>query len=162
MLVGLVSDTHVPYRAKSMPLAAWRVLAGCDLLLHAGDVCDPQLLDEMAQLAPVHAVVGNVDGPDLRAWGAGDELTLEVAGVIVSMLHDSGAAQGREQRMRKRFPGSRVVIFGHSHLPLVEQHDDLLLINPGSPTDRRRAPTFTVGLLRVEAREVNAELVHLS
>ncbi len=162
MLIGVVSDTHIPARAKSLPLAAWRAISGCELLLHAGDVLDPAVLEEMSNVAPVRAVMGNGDGADLRSWGATDTMSMEVEGVRISMVHDSGASKGRAARLRKWFPEARVAVFGHSHLPVIEEAEGLLLLNPGSPTDRRRAPTFTVALLRAEAGTATAELIHLS
>lgn len=159
MLVAVVSDTHVPMRARSMPLEAWRAIGGADLVLHAGDVCVPDLLEGLALIAPVHVVMGNCDPPEVRAWGARDTVELTVEGVNVAMVHDAGPRDGRAARMRRRFPDARVVVYGHSHLPAVEPGGDLLLVNPGSPTDRRRAPTFTVALLRISDGRPEAELV---
>lgn len=130
-----------------MPVRVAEELTGVDVILHAGDVCEPGVLDELAALAPLHVVAGNNDGPDVEAWGAPHTLELELAGVHVAMIHDSGAKQGRLARMRRRFPMADVVVFGHSHIPLTEQDDDLLIVNPGSPTDKRRQPHGTVGHL---------------
>ena len=147
--VGLISDTHAPRFWKGMPERVAAELADVDLILHAGDVCEPGVLDELSRLAPLHVVAGNNDGDDVVAWGAPETLELELAGVRVAMIHDSGAKQGRLRRMRRRFPDADVVVFGHSHIPLVEQDDDLLIVNPGSPTDKRRQPHGTVGHLEL-------------
>jgi uncharacterized protein len=124
-------------------------LRGADLILHAGDVCTASVLDELAAYAPVHAVLGNNDGADVAAWGAPETLDLDLAGLKMSMIHDSGPAAGRLNRMARRFPGADLVVFGHSHIPLDESADGLRIFNPGSPTDRRRQPHGTIGLLTV-------------
>jgi putative phosphoesterase len=148
LVVGVVSDTHAPRFWKGMPDRVAEALHGVDVVLHAGDVCEPSVLDELAALAPVHVVQGNNDGPDVAAWGAPETLELDLAGVRVAMIHDSGAKDGRARRMRRRFPDADVVVFGHSHIPWDETGDDgLRLLNPGSPTDKRRQPHGTVGRL---------------
>ncbi len=152
MNIVAISDTHAPRRWKSCPPAVAAHLRGADLILHAGDVCTASVLDELAQYAPVHAVLGNNDGPDVAAWGAPETLSLELEGLRVAMIHDSGAAAGRLRRMRRRFPEAGLVVFGHSHIPLDEADQEaggLRIVNPGSPTDRRRQPHGTIGLLTV-------------
>lgn len=121
-----------------------------DLILHAGDVCVPSVLDELASFAPLVVVRGNNDGPDVATWGAPDEVQLDVAGLAVAMVHDSGAKQGRGRRLRRRFPEAALVVFGHSHIPVDVVEDGLHLVNPGSPTDRRRQPHGTIGLLDID------------
>ncbi len=128
-------------------------------MLHAGDLLEASLLDELARYAPVRAVKGNVDGPDVRLPAT---LEFSFGGVPIAMIHDSGPKRGRRARMRRRFPGARVVVFGHSHVPLLEDDGELLLLNPGSPTDRRRQPEHTFALLRAEGGEARARLLALS
>jgi putative phosphoesterase len=125
-------------------------LLAAQLILHAGDVCVPEVLDELAQYAPVQAVCGNNDGPDVIAWGAPETLELDVQGLRVAMIHDSGQAKGRLNRLRRRFPTADLVVFGHSHIPMDQTSEGLRIFNPGSPTDRRRQQHGTLGLLRVE------------
>jgi putative phosphoesterase len=149
MKIVAISDTHAPRRWKSCPPRVAEYLRQADLILHAGDVCTASVLDELAQYAPVHAVLGNNDGPDVAAWGAPETLDLDLAGLKVSMIHDSGPSAGRLRRMRRRFPEADLVLFGHSHIPLDESADGLRILNPGSPTDRRRQPHGTIGLLTV-------------
>jgi len=126
-------------------------LRHADLILHAGDVCVASVLDELTQYAPVVAVLGNNDAPDVTAWGAAETAELNLDGLSVAMIHDSGAKTGRIVRMRRRFPGADLVVFGHSHIPLDESAGDLRIFNPGSPTDRRRQPHGTLGLLRIDS-----------
>jgi putative phosphoesterase len=155
-----ISDTHAPRRWKSCPPRVAAHLRGADLILHAGDVCAASVLGELAEYAPVHAVLGNNDGPDVAAWGAPETLSLDLGGLRVAMIHDSGASAGRLRRMRRRFPDADLVVFGHSHIPLDESADGLRIFNPGSPTDRRRQPHGTIGLLTVaEGRLTEARVV---
>jgi len=142
-------------------VASW--LRGADLILHAGDVCTAAVLDELAQYAPVTAVVGNNDGPDVAAWGAAETAALPIGGLRVAMIHDSGPAAGRLARMRARFPGADLVVFGHSHIPLDAAVNGFRIFNPGSPTDRRRQPRGTLGVLDVaDDALVEARIVEVS
>lgn len=154
MQVAVVSDTHAPRFWTSMPDRVAAELGDADVILHAGDVCTPSVLDELAKIAPVHVVLGNNDGPDVGAWGAPETLEITLAGVRFSMIHDSGPKQGRAGRMRRRFPDADVVVFGHSHIPWDTETDGQRLFNPGSPTDKRRQPHGTVGRIEIEAGTV--------
>ena len=149
MRVVVLSDTHAPRRWKSCPPRVAEFLRESGLILHAGDVCTAAVLEELTQYAPVQVVLGNNDGPDVAAWGAPETATLEVEGFSVAMIHDSGPSAGRLARLRRRFPGAGLVVFGHSHIPLDESADGLRILNPGSPTDRRRMPHGTLGLLDI-------------
>jgi len=150
MRVVLIADTHAPRRWKGCPPAVAEELCGADVILHAGDVCVASVLDELAAFAPVHAVVGNNDQPDVAAWGATETLEVDLDGLRVAMIHDAGPAKGRTKRMRRRFPDADLVVFGHSHIPLDETGDGVRIVNPGSPTDRRRQPRGTVGVLDID------------
>jgi len=131
-----------------------RELRGADLILHAGDVCTAAVLAELAEYAPVVAVAGNNDGPDVADWGAAPTAEFTLDGLPVAMLHDSGPASGRLARMRRAFPRADLVVFGHSHIPLDQSGYGLRIFNPGSPTDRRRQPQGTLGVLRVTDGEL--------
>jgi putative phosphoesterase len=152
--VVVLSDTHAPRRWKRCPPAVADRLRGADLILHAGDVCTASVLDELAAYAPVHAVLGNNDGPDVAAWGAPETLEVEVAGLRVGMVHDSGPAAGRLPRLRRRFAGCDLVVFGHSHIPMDVEDGGFRIVNPGSPTDRRRQPHGTVAVVTVAGGRV--------
>jgi putative phosphoesterase len=160
MRVAVLSDTHAPRYWKACPPEVARRLDGVDLILHAGDVCRAAVLEELAAFAPVRAVLGNNDEPDVAAWGAPETLRLDLDGLPAAMVHDAGPAAGRPRRLRRRFPGAELVVFGHSHIPLDLAADGVRIFNPGSPTDRRRQPRGTMGLLRVEdGRLVEAGIV---
>jgi putative phosphoesterase len=159
MRIAVLADTHSPRRWKQCPPAVAAALRGVDAILHAGDVCAAATLDELAAWAPVHAVLGNNDGPDVAAWGAPKTLQLDLDGLPVAMIHDSGPAPGRPARLRRMFPDAALVVFGHSHIPLDETHDGQRIFNPGSPTDRRRQPRGTMGELSIEdGRLVSARI----
>ena len=158
MKVVVLADTHAPRRWRSCPPRVAGHLRGADLILHAGDVCTARVLDELAAYAAVRAVRGNNDGPDVAAWGAPDTLELDLDGLRAAMIHDSGPAAGRPARMRRRFPRADLVVFGHSHIPLDSgsgpQRAGLRIFNPGSPTDRRRQPAGTIGLLEISGGQL--------
>jgi uncharacterized protein len=158
--VVVLSDTHAPRRWRTCPPAVAGYLRQADLILHAGDVCTASVLTELAEYAPVTAVVGNNDDPSVAEWGASATAELDLDGLRVAMVHDSGARTGRLQRMRRRFPGADLVVFGHSHIPLDESAPGLRIFNPGSPTDRRRQPHGTLGVLEVDdGRLVAASII---
>ncbi|HLI39575.1 MAG TPA: metallophosphoesterase family protein [Streptosporangiaceae bacterium] len=149
MRVIVLADTHAPRRWRSCPPRVARYLRSADVILHAGDVCTAAVLEELSGYAPVRAVLGNNDGPDVAAWGATATAELDLGGLRVAMIHDSGPSAGRIARLRRRFPGAGLVVFGHSHIPLDQSGGDLRIFNPGSPTDRRRQPHGTLGVLRI-------------
>ena len=157
-LAAIIADTHMPRRARTLPGGMIPHLERADLILHAGDLMDPTLLEELSAYAPTRAVRGNLDPPE---DGLPETLELEFGGAKVAMIHDSGPKRGRRARMGRRFPEARVVVFGHSHIPWLEDENGLLLLNPGSPTDKRRQPDHTFALLRAEDGEVAAEILVL-
>jgi len=157
-LAVVLADTHIPRRARVLPEEVIRYLGRADLVLHAGDLIEASLLEELAFYAPVRAVRGNVDLPEVDLP---QTLELDFGGARIAMIHDSGRKEGRRRRLARRFPAARVVIFGHSHIPVLEDEDGLLLLNPGSPTDKRRQPRQTFALLRIEEGSVRAEIVVL-
>ena len=151
MRVVVLADTHAPRRWRACPPRVAGHLRQADLILHAGDVCTAAVLAELAEYAPVTAVLGNNDEPDVAAWGAAETAELDLDGLGVAMVHDSGAATGRLVRMRRKFPGAALVVFGHSHIPLDQSAPGLRIFNPGSPTDRRRQPHGTLGVLEIDS-----------
>lgn len=159
MRVLVLSDTHAPRFWKRCPPAVAAYAEKADLILHAGDVCIPDVLDELSAFAPVHVVLGNNDGPEVASWGAPETLELDLDGLRVAMIHDAGSKDGRLTRMKRRFPTADLVIFGHSHIPMDVADDQLRILNPGSPTDKRRQPFRTLAeLIITDGRLASAEI----
>ncbi|MDR3662040.1 MAG: metallophosphoesterase [Mycobacterium sp.] len=144
MRLLLISDTHVPRRARDLPDRLWAEVARTDVVLHAGDWVDVALLDELAKRAKrLVACWGNNDGPELRAR-LPERADVTLGGVRFTVTHETGAAAGRDARMVRQYPETDVLVFGHSHIPWDSTADSgLRLLNPGSPTDRRRQPYCT-------------------
>jgi putative phosphoesterase len=156
----VISDTHMPRGTRRLPVER---LEGVDAILHAGDLMERSVLEELQALGPpVYAVRGNVDDGWLQAR-LPLQRTLELGGVRIGMLHDAGPAAGRLGRLRRRFPDEQAVIFGHSHIPLHETADDgFQIFNPGSPTEKRRQPRHTMGYALVQGGRVSFELIALA
>jgi uncharacterized protein len=164
VLIAVISDTHLPRGARRLPAPFEERIAAADLLLHAGDFSTLGVLRQLEEIGPpVIGVHGNVDCAELRAM-LPTERIVEAGGTRIGLLHDAGPRAGRLERMRRRFRGrADAVVFGHSHLPLHERADDgFQIFNPGSPTERRRAPDHTMGLAHVEAGTVDFELIPLA
>jgi putative phosphoesterase len=162
VLVAAISDTHLPRGARRLPEACLERLREADLILHGGDFSAPSVLEELRALGPpVQGVHGNADDAALRELLPA-ELVLEAGGARLGLVHDPGPAVGREERLVRRFPGCGAVLYGHTHLPVVERHGDVWLLNPGSPTERRRGPFHSMLLLEIEAGEIRPELVRLT
>jgi putative phosphoesterase len=162
VLVAAISDTHLPRGARRLPDACLERLRSADLILHAGDLSTVAVLEELRSLGPpVEAVYGNADEPAVRELLPHD-LVVEAAGARIAMTHIPGPAAGREERLAARFAGCDAVLYGHTHLPEVKRHGEVLLLNPGSPTERRRGPFHSMLLLEVEAGEIRPELLRLT
>jgi hypothetical protein len=144
MNLVLIADTHVPKRARDLPEPLWHAIDAADVVVHAGDWVDLALLDRLeARSARLVGVYGNNDGAALRAR-LPEVARVEVAGLRLAVVHETGAATGRERRCAERFPDADVLVFGHSHIPWDSvAPGGLRLLNPGSPTDRRRQPVTT-------------------
>lgn len=146
----LISDTHLPKRAKALPDAVWAAVDAADLVVHAGDWVDEATLDALEQRATrLVGVFGNNDGPELRAR-LPEVARFEVDGIRFAVVHETGSAAGRERRADEAYPDTDVLVFGHSHIPWdTVSPAGLRLLNPGSPTDRRRQPECTMMTARV-------------
>jgi len=139
-----VSDTHVPNRARTLPSQVWAAVENADVVFHAGDWVTASLLDEFEDRSRrLIAVYGNNDGPELRRR-LPETTSVTLGGVRFTMVHETGPAQGREERSEALYPDADVLVFGHSHIPWdATGPNGLRLLNPGSPTDRRRQPVCT-------------------
>lgn len=161
MLVAVLGDTHLPRGRRRLPDECVRRLRASDLIVHTGDHVTLAALEELRGLGPpVAAVHGNADEPALQALLPA-ELVLDVAGLRLAVVHDAGPRAGREERVRARFPGCAAVCYGHTHLPQVERHGGSWILNPGSPTERRRAPERSFLELTIRDGELRPELVPL-
>jgi putative phosphoesterase len=161
MRVVLTADTHVPKRARDLPSSLWRAIEEADAVVHAGDWVDVALLDELeARADRVIGVYGNNDGPRLRAR-LPEVARVELAGVRLAVVHETGPAAGRERRCAHRFPDVDVLVFGHSHIPWdTTTAGGLRLLNPGSPTDRRRQPVATYLTAEIDDGQMTEVRLH--
>jgi uncharacterized protein len=157
----LISDTHVPVRARDLPARVWDEVAEADVVVHAGDWVALELLDELeSRSARLVACWGNNDGPALRAR-LPERADVTLAGVHFTVVHETGAAAGREARMSRRYPDSEVLVFGHSHIPWdTTTKTGLRLLNPGSPTDRRRQPFCSYMTVNADNGTVTDVVLH--
>jgi putative phosphoesterase len=160
--VLVLADTHLRGDLSKLPADVWDHVEDAHVVLHAGDVVTGDLLDALRARRPVHAVLGNNDADLVGALP--DRLELELAGVRIAMVHDSGARAGRERRIHRWFPDAQLVVFGHSHEPVdVEGLEGQRLFNPGSAVQRRRQPRRTVGRLELaEGHIVGHKIVPVS
>ena len=161
MLIALISDTHMPKGRRRLPDACIGRLKEADLIIHAGDLSTLEVLNELRCYSQVIAVHGNVDDHAVRQT-LPETTEVEAQGAMIAVIHDAGPAQGRLERMKRRFPDAHAVVFGHSHQPLhQESPDGFQIFNPGSPTERRRAPWPSMGVGRVHQGKVGFELIRL-
>ena len=145
MRLAIISDTHLPRGARTIPEECLERCRAADAILHAGDLSDVPVLELLRSLGPpVHAVHGNIDSAAVRALLPA-RLEVGLGALRLGMTHDPGPANGRLQRLRSRFPDCDAVVFGHTHMPQHDEQDGFQVFNPGSPTERRRAPVHTMG-----------------
>ena len=159
MRVGLISDTHIPMQARQLPAEAIAALAGCEAILHAGDLIDIRVLDTLRRIAPVYAVRGNMD------YEAADlplRRVVELAGFRIGLTHGAGPGGNIEERVFHELVGEGVdvMVFGHTHQPVVRTVGGMLMVNPGSPTRGRNGSGRNVAILTLDAA-VSAEIVRL-
>lgn len=162
MQIAIISDTHLPRGLRRLPDACVERLVAAELVIHAGDFTRISVLRELETYSRgVVAVHGNVDDYDVRNALAATT-TVEAGGATVAVIHDAGPSRNRLGRLRRQFPDARAVVFGHSHQPLHETGDDgFQIFNPGSPTERRRAPHHTMGVAHAANGALTFELIEL-
>jgi putative phosphoesterase len=160
MKIAVIADTHMPRGNRRLPDRCVEELSAADLIVHAGDFSDSGTYAQIGGYGPLVSFHGNVDSPELRGeLPATTAIGLE--GVTLGVIHDAGPAKGRLKRMRREFPEADAVVFGHSHMPLHESEGGFQIFNPGSPTERRRAPGHTMGIAEVDAGTIEFELIEL-
>jgi uncharacterized protein len=160
-LIAVIADTHMPKGERALPAECVELIGGAEALIHAGDFAAASVLADLKRLCPVVlGVHGNVDDAELRRE-LPESLEVELGGRTLAVLHDSGPAKGRLARLQARFPDADAVVFGHSHLPLHEREGGFQIFNPGSPTERRRAPRRSMGLLHADPEGLRFEHVWL-
>ncbi len=162
MQLAIISDTHMPRGARAIPADCLERCRAADAILHAGDLIDVPVLELLRSLGPpLHAISGNVDSAAVRALLPA-RLELELGEARIGMVHIPGPAAGRAERLRAAFARCDAVVFGHTHLPEHAELDGFQIFNPGSPTERRRAPTRTMGIATVGSAGVGFELLDLT
>jgi uncharacterized protein len=162
MQLAIISDTHMPRGARAIPPACLERCAAADAILHGGDLSDVPVLELLRALGPpVHAIHGNVDSAAVRTL-LPERVELALDGVRIGMTHIPGPARGRLARLRAAFPSCAAVVFGHTHMPEHAEGDGFQIFNPGSPTERRRAPVHTMGLATITGGQISFELVVLA
>jgi putative phosphoesterase len=161
MRLLLIADSHVPKRARDLPARVWDEVARADVVLHAGDWVEPPLLDALeARSRRLVGCWGNNDGAELRSR-LPERADATLGGVRFTVVHETGAASGREARMAKLYPDTDVLVFGHSHIPWdTTAEAGLRLLNPGSPTDRRRQPFATFMTATAEDGKLSDVVLH--
>ncbi|MFI9535916.1 metallophosphoesterase family protein [Nocardia fusca] len=161
MRLLIMSDTHVPKRARDLPAVLWDEVDAADIVVHAGDWVELALLDRLEKHSRrLIGVYGNNDGPELRAR-LPEIARADLAGLRLAVVHETGPAKGREHRCAAAFPETDVLVFGHSHIPWDSVTDTgLRLLNPGSPTDRRRQPEHTYLTARIRSGELREVTLH--
>jgi uncharacterized protein len=162
MIVAVIADTHLPRGTRRIPEACLDRLRTADLILHAGDLTAASVLDALEMLGPpVHAVHGNMDDAALRDRLPGT-LIADAGGLPIGMTHEAGPRAGREERLAARFRDCAAVVYGHTHEPQVARVGETWILNPGSPTERRRAPSHTMLVLEVADGALRPELIPLT
>jgi putative phosphoesterase len=161
MRLLLISDTHLPVRAKKLPAAVWAAVDEADVVIHAGDWVGVELLDELTERSKqLVGCWGNNDGPLLRAR-LPEVARVTLDGLAVAVVHETGQAKGREERCERAYPDADLLVFGHSHIPWdTTSPRGLRLLNPGSPTDRRRQPYCTYQTAVIESGRLTKVALH--
>jgi putative phosphoesterase len=158
--VAVISDTHLPRGTRALSQACVDRLAAADLILHGGDVTEAAVLQMLGELAPVEAVYGNMDSAELRASLPKDRV-VDVDGARIGMVHIPGPRAGREPRLVARFPGCDAIVYGHTHIPEVVREGNVWILNPGSPTEKRKSPHRAMLELTIDGGAIRPELVEL-
>ena len=156
----IVADTHIPKAAPALPEGLLDSFRGADLILHAGDIVDLSVLDALAAIAPVMAVAGNMDPPETKAV-LPEKRVIEVEGKLIGLIHGWGGPNGIERRVMAQLSGVDAIVFGHTHTPLIERLDGVLLLNPGTPNDARFSDTLSYIILKIDDGLMEPQIIQL-
>lgn len=161
MLIGVVSDTHIPRRAKNIPREVWEGLQGADLIIHCGDLTQYSVLEELMKIAPVEAVYGNTDPQEIKEILPKTKI-ITVGGFSVGIVHGDGHRATLDNAFNA-FPFEKIdcIVFGHSHVPWIGRREGILMLNPGSPTDKRMQEKYSYSLLHI-GEEIKAEIKYFA
>ena len=159
MRIGVKSDTHIPVTTDKLPAGLLDALGGCDLILHAGDLIDLNVINELKKVSKVEAVRGNMDQQDTLE----NKKTLNIAGKKICLMHGYGSPKKLTEILKKEFSDQKpdIIVFGHSHAPMNQCIDGVLFFNPGSPTDTVFAPYRSYGIIEIDKKEINAKIYKL-
>ena len=160
MRIAVLSDTHIPISADDLPQAVYNGLMGVDMILHAGDLVELDVLDKLAKIAPVRAVCGNMDSDKVCAKLPKKDI-IKIEAISLGIMHGWGPPSDLVQLVSKEFKGVDVIVFGHSHNPLSQTEDGILFFNPGSPTDKVFAPYNSYGILEIKDKEIVPKIIKI-
>jgi putative phosphoesterase len=158
MKIGVISDTHIKSSEEKIPEKAFRLFSGVDLILHAGDMVNPIVIDELNTLAKVEAVKGNMDKAD-NPYPL--KKTLAIENLKIGLIHGFGPPLGLRERISKEFTHINAIVYGHSHWPYNKKIKEILFFNPGSPTDKIFAPYNSVGILHIDNDRIQGEIIKI-
>ncbi|NQV04262.1 MAG: metallophosphoesterase [Candidatus Omnitrophica bacterium] len=162
MRIGVISDTHISVTTDKLPVGLLDALGGCDLILHAGDLIDLSVIEQLKKVSKVEAVRGNMDQPDALP-ALENKKTLNIAGKKICLMHGYGNPKKLTEVLKKEFLDQKpdIIVFGHSHAPMNQYIDGVLFFNPGSPTDTVFAPYRSYGIIEIDKKEINAKIYEL-
>ena len=160
MKILVLSDTHMPRSAQDLPQAVYDRIGDVDMIIHAGDLAEKEVLDKLQSLRPTTAVCGNMDSMRLRS-ALKEKEVIEIEGVKIGLVHGHGAPMNLVETVKKEFKGVDAIIFGHSHKPMNEVKNGILFFNPGSPTDTVFAPYRSYGILEVTKGNIRGEIIKI-
>lgn len=159
MKIGVISDTHIPSTVRALPEIVFEIFRNVDLILHAGDIVEPDVLEQLGRLAPVEAVAGNMDSPDVRRV-LPDKKVLKLGGYRVGLIHGKYPLPEQQERICEQFADVDLIVYGHSHQAFWGRVNGIYLLNPGSATDYIHTSENSVALLEL-GDEMSAEIVRI-
>lgn len=158
--IGVLSDTHIPIASNDLPKEVYDGLVGVEMILHAGDLVDLQVLDNLSRIAPTRAVSGNMDNSAVCSKLPNKDI-IKIGELSVGLIHGWGPPFGLIELVKRQFKGVEVIVFGHSHHPLIQEKDGILFFNPGSPTDKIFAPYNSYGILEIEDKKITPRIIKI-